>query len=141
MELMRTLRRVLANLRDGDDPAAVRIDIGSEPSTAYRERMDAVAQTDRYIDSLADALPESLRHALHQCVVHLQHPLLDAQALAQHVQAHQYALRTALLRSDMTPSPSEAEHLERLATVQPLLERLARRQAVPPKDLSEEDSA
>jgi hypothetical protein len=125
MELLKTIRRVLANLRDHQDLAAARIDVGSEPSPAYLERMDAVARTDRYIDSLSDVIPVAHRQSLHQCVAHLQHPVLDVPTLGQHVRDHEAALHATIHRGGMAPSPSEAEHLERLTEVRHLLEQLA----------------
>jgi hypothetical protein len=129
MGLLRTLRNVLANLRDGAEPTAVRTDQHGRPSSDYLERMAAVEATETYIASLGAGIPDPLRDELKRSVVHLQSPLLDPTALAEHVEACRYALSADINRGGLPESPEDALRLARYAALRQCLERLAAERA------------
>ncbi len=89
MALMPTLRRVLANLQEGRPAEAVRADEPVPASAAFRQRMQAQAATDAWLQTLLPAVPAHLHSALHQCTaVHEDAPPITSlpdllQAVAQ----------------------------------------------------------
>jgi hypothetical protein len=63
--------------------------------------MAAVEATDTYIASLGADLPDPPRDDLNRCVVHLQSPLLDPTAMAEHVEACRYAQSAKINRGGL----------------------------------------
>ena len=124
MDLLRTIRNVVANLRDGNEPAAVRTDQSTPPSQEYLERVRAVELTKNYIASL-ESVPRALREELCKCIAHVQQPLLSVEALAERVASYRQSLSFAINRIGQEPTAEQAQQLMRLAELQRVLERLS----------------
>ena len=123
MDLLRTIRNVVANLRDGEDPAAVRTEQRDAPSREYLERVEAVELTESYIASL-ESVPPALRAELCRCVVHVQKPLLSVGALVERVASYRQSLSFSINRGGQATTAEEEQQLVRLAELQHVLERL-----------------
>jgi hypothetical protein len=68
MALWQPLHRVLANLREGRPAEAVRTDEPVRASDAFRQRMQATAATDTFVECLLPALPPRLRPVLQAAI-------------------------------------------------------------------------
>ena len=123
MALMPTLHRVLANLREGLLAEAVRTDELVPASAAFRQRMQAQAATDAWLQTLLPAVPAHLHAALQQCTaLHEDAPSITSlTALLEAVNQRHRSLQAVLDRGDL---PATAADLALLNGLAELLTRL-----------------
>lgn len=131
MNIVQAIRNVVANLREGAEPTAVRPAQNAVPSPDFVARREAVELTEQYIASLAGLVPAGLMPLLLQCVVHVERPLCSVPTLAEQVASHRQALSAAIHRAGLAPTPQEAQQLAQLAELEGLL---AQRAAARPEE-------
>ena len=125
MALVPTLRRVLANLQDGLPADAVRTDEPVPASAAFRQRMQAQAATDAWLQTLLPTVPAHLHAALQQCTaVHDDSPAITSlPGLLEELAQRRDSQRAVLDRAGLPGTAAELALLDSLAA---LLERLPR---------------
>ncbi|GCL61180.1 hypothetical protein [Pseudaquabacterium pictum] len=123
MAFVPTLRRVLANLREGLPAEAVRTGEPVPASAAYRQRVQAQAATDAWLQTLLPTVPAHLHAALQQCTALHEDapPITCLPALLETVTQKRHSLQAVLDRGDM---PATAADLALLGHLSELLTRL-----------------
>ena len=121
-----TLRRVLANLREGRPAEAVRTGEPLPASAAYRQRMQAQAATDAWLQTLLPALPTTLHSTLQQCTaVHDDAPPITSLAdLLRALTERRESLRFMLSRGGLPATAADQALLDDLADLLARLPRL-----------------
>lgn len=128
MALMPTLRRVLANLQEGLPTEAVRTDEPVPASAAFRQRMQAQAATDVWLQTLLPAVPAHLHAALQQCTALHEDAapcITSLTALLEAVNQRHRSLRAMLDRGDLPATPADLALLNGLAELLTRLPQLA----------------
>lgn len=127
MALMPTLRRVLANLQEGLPAEAVRTDEPVPASAAFRQRMQAQAATDAWLQTLLPAVPAHLQAALQQCTaLHEDAPCITSlAALLEAVNQRHRSLQAMLDRGDLPVTAADLALLNGLAELLMRLPQLA----------------
>lgn len=126
MALIPTLHRVLANLREGRPADAVRTDEAVPVHAAYRQRMQAQASSDAWLQTLLPALPVRLHEALRHCTnVHdASRPVTSLPGLQQAAALRRHGLLAELDRAGLPPTAAQQALLDDLAALQALLPQL-----------------
>ena len=127
MALMPTLRRVLTNLQEGLPAEAVRTDEPVAANAAFRQRMQAQAATDAWLQTLLPSVPVHLHAALQQCTaVHEDSPpITSLPGLLQELAQRRDSLRAVLNRAGLPGTAAESALLDGLAELLARLPRLA----------------
>jgi len=121
-----TLRRVLANLRDGLPAEAVRTDAPVPASAAYHQRLQAQAATDAWLQTVQPAVPAHLQAVLMQCTdVHDANcPVTSLPGLQQAAAQRRAALLAELDRGGIPRTAAQQALLDDLAALLALLPQL-----------------
>ena len=127
MAWVATLRRVLANLRDGQPADAVRTDEPQTASAAFRQRLQAQAATDAWLLTLLPAVPARLHAALQQCTALHEDapPITSLPALREAVAQRRRSVQAVLDRGDLPATAADLARLDDLADLLVLLPQRA----------------
>lgn len=127
MAMGATLRRVLANLREGRAAEAVRTGEPVPAGAAYRQRMQAQAATDAWLQTLLPAVPAHLHAALQQCTARHEDapPITCLPALLEAVTQTRRSLQAVRDRGDMPATAADLALLDHLAELLARLPQLA----------------
>jgi hypothetical protein len=124
MAMFPTLRRVLVNLQEGRPAEAVRTDEPVATDAAFRQRMQAQAATEAWLQTLQPSVPAHLHAALRVCTnVHDDTPpVTTLPGLLQQVAQRRDSLRAELDRGGQPRTADQQRLLDDLAE---LLARLS----------------
>ena len=121
-----TLRRMLAKLREGRPASAGRTDEPVLAGAAFRQRMQAQADTDAWLKPLLPALPAHLHAALRQCTaVQGDTAITTLPDLLQQVALRRDSLHAELGRAGLQRTAAEQALLDDLAELLARLPPLA----------------
>ena len=130
MQFFRTIGRVIANLADGADPTAVRPRENEAASTAFSNRLAALAETESFLQELRLRVPQELHDALERSTAHAGEPITSVETLLERVTAAHTGQSVAVGRSDHSPSHPESVYAADLGKLERVLQTLVSEQSI-----------